>query len=190
MVAVVLPELAFGSSDHHLPFGGTLSLSPRTFSAVLDDLFRSLWTSGWARVLLVNGHGGNVDLCRAAVHQAALDHGLFAATVSYWELLGAGEGGPDVPGHAGAFETSAMLALDAEHVRMDLAARSPGSVSAPTHPAVAVADPIAWAAIDGYTDDSRSASAQAGERALGEAARALAGVITDLAFRRARPRDR
>src|SRR5262245_28053786 len=61
---VVVPALPYGASDHHLPFGGTLSLAPETLLAVLGDLARSLAAQGGRRLVLVNGHGGNIGICR------------------------------------------------------------------------------------------------------------------------------
>lgn len=179
----LLPVLAYGSSDHHLPFGGTLSLAPATLAAVLADLLRSLAHGGFRRVLVVNGHGGNRELCGAAVKQGAVEHGILAAAVSYWDLLGRQPGLDGVPGHAGAFETSAMLALRRDEVRMDRAVPSPGAGSPAPHPAVVLEEPGAWQRIGGFTDDPRRADAALGERAIDEAARALAAVIGAIARR-------
>ncbi|WP_344219141.1 creatininase family protein, partial [Kribbella sancticallisti] len=60
---VITPPVAFGASDHHLPFGGTLSLTAETMQAVLIDLARSAAASGAQRLVLVNGHGGNSGAC-------------------------------------------------------------------------------------------------------------------------------
>ncbi|MGH3587728.1 MAG: creatininase family protein, partial [Pseudonocardia sp.] len=38
---VLAPTLPFGASDHHLPFGGTLSLRVETMTEVVLDLARS-----------------------------------------------------------------------------------------------------------------------------------------------------
>src|SRR5579875_3449265 len=56
---VVTPTVCFGASDHHLPFGGTLSFTVETMTSVLLDTCRSIARDGGRRVLLVNGHGGN-----------------------------------------------------------------------------------------------------------------------------------
>jgi len=55
----VTPALPFGSSNHHLIFGATLSLRTETYYRVLNDLLRSLVTDGFRRIFLLNGHGGN-----------------------------------------------------------------------------------------------------------------------------------
>ncbi len=60
---IVAPTLAFGTSEHHLPFGATLSLRPETLLAVLLDLARSVSEGGGRRLILLNGHGGNCGIC-------------------------------------------------------------------------------------------------------------------------------
>ena len=57
--ALVAPTLAYGMSHLHSEFAGTLSLSPTTLSAVLQDILHSLYRHSFRRVLIVNGHGGN-----------------------------------------------------------------------------------------------------------------------------------
>src|SRR5262245_48274301 len=47
---LVAPVLAFGSSDHHLIFGGTMSLSTETYYRVLRELVESLATDGFRRI--------------------------------------------------------------------------------------------------------------------------------------------
>jgi creatinine amidohydrolase len=64
---LVAPTLAYGMSHQHLEFSGTLSLSPATLSAVLQDLLQSLYRHGFRRVLVVNGHGGNQPALQSAV---------------------------------------------------------------------------------------------------------------------------
>ncbi|GAA3090465.1 creatinine amidohydrolase/Fe(II)-dependent formamide hydrolase-like protein [Kribbella aluminosa] len=83
---VLAPPVPFGASDHHLPFGGTLSLSPETLLAVLLDLARSLHADGGHRLVLVNGHGGNTGICHAAA-AASTRYNLNVAHIDYWQLL-------------------------------------------------------------------------------------------------------
>jgi creatinine amidohydrolase len=64
--AVVAPTVCYGMSHLHLEFAGTISLSPMTLSAVLQDIFHSLYRHGFRRVLVVNGHGGNQPSLQSA----------------------------------------------------------------------------------------------------------------------------
>jgi len=63
----VYPAMPFGCSPQFLAYPGTVSLSVETLLAVVRDFFESIYSSGFRRVLIVNGHGGNsavVPLCR------------------------------------------------------------------------------------------------------------------------------
>lgn len=55
----VFPAMQFGITPYYLAFPGTLSLKAATYMAVIRDLLDSLYKTGFRRVLIVNGHGGN-----------------------------------------------------------------------------------------------------------------------------------
>lgn len=169
---LVAPCLPFGSSHHHLPFGGTLSLSTDTYYRVLVDLVESLITDGFRRIFILNGHGGNNELIQLAARDMALQHAAHLAAASYWAIawdaLIAAEahlhGG--LPGHSGVFETSLMLALRPELVRTP-PTRS-GAVAGDPRPTSAYRTELhgAWQRIDGYTDNPAVAHADLGRHYL------------------------
>ncbi len=109
--AVVAPVLPYGSSGEHAGFAGTLSIGTEVLHAVIVELVRSAALT-FERVVLVNGHGGNHQGVTAAVAQLVSEgHGVMS-----WS--------PSIPGgdaHAGRTETSLMLAIAPESVRLDLA---------------------------------------------------------------------
>ena len=84
---LLAPTLAYGASDHHLPFGGTLSLGVATFQLVLRDLLASAASAGVRRVFVLNGHGGNAAACAIAVAEASREHDLVAATAMASDLV-------------------------------------------------------------------------------------------------------
>ena len=181
---LVAPALPFGSSHHHLPFGGTLSLGTETYYRVLVDLVESLIAGGFRRVFVLNGHGGNNELIQLAARDLALKHPVHVAAASYWTIawnaLGEVQATPstELPGHSGAFETSLMLALRPELVReprphrTDLPPFDPRSL--PTFRAEMHG---AWQRIAGYTDSPEQARVEHGDRYLqvivGEVSRAF-----------------
>ncbi|MGW5567958.1 creatininase family protein [Streptomyces tendae] len=184
---VRLPALPFGHSPHHL-FAAAVSLSAATLGAVLDDVLDSLVTSGYRRVMVVNGHGGNDEIMRLAVKRFALRARVTVAACSYWTVTaGEGEdedeaGRPDVtPGHAGWFETSLMLAARPELVRTPVPARTPVEppplFDHPPHPGLTVERHGEWERVDGSTDDACGADADRGGRLLDDRARGLARAI-------------
>jgi creatinine amidohydrolase len=130
---VLCPTLAFGSSHHHLAFGGTLSLAPELYTQVIVDLISSLLQNGFRRIVLLNGHGGNITPVKQAL--ALLSHRYDAtlqpniALVTYWELAGdvfSGASPMESPAlsHACEYETSLMLHLFPEKVRMENVVRA------------------------------------------------------------------
>lgn len=182
---VRLPALPFGHSPHHL-FAAAVSLSAATLGAVLDDVLDSLVTSGYRRVMVVNGHGGNDEIMRLAVKRFALRARVTVAACSYWTVTADEDeeeaGRPDVtPGHAGWFETSLMLAARPELVRTPVPARTPVEppplFDHPPHPGLTVERHGEWERVDGSTDDASGADAGRGVRLLDDRARGLARAI-------------
>jgi creatinine amidohydrolase len=191
---VRLPVLPFGHSPHHL-FAAAVSLSAATLGAVLDDVLDSLATSGFRRIMVVNGHGGNDEIMRLAVKRFALRREAVAAACSYWTVTDRGEDGgrPEaVPGHAGWFETSLMLAAHPSLVRTPVPARReagpPPLFDRPPHPGLTVERHGEWERAGGSTDDASGADAGTGRLLLEDRARGLARAV--LAFHAATRTDR
>jgi creatinine amidohydrolase len=185
---LVAPALPYGSSEHHLVFGATLSLDAVVLLAALRSLCRSAVDSGFQRLFLLNGHGGNEEIVRLAAREASRDTGAAIACGSWFELgrdamLAVGADGlMRMPGHAGAFETSAVLA-----VRPDLVGEReprtppPGAGRSAGPGPLRVERPGFWQSIDGFTDDPSTADAALGARCLEAAASAVAEALGALA---------
>lgn len=176
---VLAPHLWIGASDHHLPFGGTLTLSPETLLALLNDLLASISSAGATRVVLINGHGGNSGVCHAAAAAASARHSLTVAHIDYWKVL------PDdvsadipVPGHAGAFETSMLLATSPELVR-DISDRAEAPVFE-SRRGVDLHSAAHWSAIDGYTDHPEDATLALGTHLTEEIVNSLSAALIEL----------
>ena len=164
------PLLWLGNSHHHMDFAGTLSAAPRTYLDLLGDLIDNLVTHGFQRIVLLNGHGGNIVPAAQAVfearqrHRARSDLTLLSAT--YW-LLGSRPKQldpalvQDQMGHACEWETSMMLHLAPALVgeRSQIDAVSPGM---PFEPAAQ-----GWITKErsapGHIGDPRQATAAKGE---------------------------
>ncbi len=126
--AFLAPTVRLGCSEHHVGFAGTISLSEQTFHAVVLDAVRSLLAGGFRRVVLVPTHGGNFGPLAGALE--LLDDEERRRTVALTDLgvlfeialigerefgVPLGEGGL----HAGEWETSLMLSIHPELVKMD-----------------------------------------------------------------------
>lgn len=188
---IIAPTLTFGSSDHHLPFGGTLSLSSETYLHVVMDLLRSMIASGARRVLVVNGHGGNHELNEIAVRDVALQQTsgkhIALAAGSWWTIAAQDLAprreftGTRLPGHAGEVETAMMLAMRPELVQENLPARENDPSLGTKIPGARTEGEVRWADFDGFTDSPALATPGLGALALEIAANALATAITRLA---------
>ncbi len=172
--AVLCPTVGYGLSEHHLAFTGTLTLRPTTYLALIDDLLESLAHAGLRRVLIVNGHGGNVDALSIAARTARRDRGMLVASIM-WALLAADEVANHAAGtsygHACETETSLALALIPDRVHLDRIGE-PGSrtsVDELTDPPRASVHESVWLhewSSDGALGDPRQAHEQAGRRIL------------------------
>jgi creatinine amidohydrolase len=164
------PLLWLGNSHHHLDFAGTLSAAPRTYLDLLGDLIDNLVAHGFRRVVLLNGHGGNIVPAQQAVFEARQryrdrDDLLFLAA-TYWLLGGKPElVDPSIVqtrmGHACEWETSMILHL-APNLVGDLGAIEPVSAAMPFDPAAQ-----GWITKErsepGHIGDPRRATAKKGE---------------------------
>lgn len=156
------PPVAFGASGEHETFPGTVSIGSQVLHDVLVELGRS--ACRWAgKIMFVNGHGGN--------------HGALCSAVALLRREGRDTAWAHcaVPGgdaHAGRTETSLLLALAPDTVRMDLAV--PGNVE-PLQELMPVMRSGSVRAVSesGVLGDPTGANAA-------EGARLLAGVVRDV----------
>ncbi|MGP5128348.1 creatininase family protein [Brachybacterium tyrofermentans] len=171
---VLCPTLPYGFSGHH-QFAVALSLPPTILLDVLSALLDSLVAAGFRRILVVNGHGGNIEMMSQAIKLAALRHPILAACCSYWQLL---EPTPGAPGHAGAFETALMSAVHPDLVSAD----GNGPRELPLFdqqlvPGLHLERHDEWPRTGGVTDPPGPGDPDRGETALAEAATALHACI-------------
>jgi creatinine amidohydrolase len=121
---LLLPTLWTGLSPHHMGLPGSLTLRTSTFIDVVQDVCTSLLHHGVRRIVLLNGHGGNVSALGVVLARLG-EQGLpveRVAVVTYWHLVAhrtsefrdTRHGGT---GHAGEFETSLMLATHEQLVK-------------------------------------------------------------------------
>ena len=64
---VVFPVLAFGITPYFADYPGSISLRMDTYARIITDVLDSLHSTGFKRVLFVNGHGGNTPGQTAAL---------------------------------------------------------------------------------------------------------------------------
>jgi creatinine amidohydrolase len=115
-----LQVIPFGVSSHHKQFWGTIFISPKTFKEYVKETCLSLNYYGVRKIVVVNGHGGNLAALSDLAREFKED-GVFMSVFQWWpavaKLL------PDLfvseeRRHAGAEETSVNLALHPNLVNM------------------------------------------------------------------------
>jgi creatinine amidohydrolase len=125
---LLLPPLAYSKSNEHAWSAGTMWLSATTLLAVIDDIARCVATTPARRLVFLNGHGGNSALLQVASRDVRLAHGL--RTFVMHPSLPADHGGTSPASelgmgiHSGHEETSVVLHLRPDLVRLELAQRS------------------------------------------------------------------
>jgi creatinine amidohydrolase len=160
--ALLAPALAYGASGEHESFPGTVSLGTAALTTLLVEYGRS--ACRWAdRLLVVNGHGGNLDAVRAAVPLLRSE----GRDVAWFPC-----GVPGGDAHAGRTETSLMLHLAPERVRETLAEAGPTAPIGDLLPRLR-AEGVRGVSPNGVLGDPAGASADEG-RAL------LAGIVDRL----------
>jgi mycofactocin system creatininase family protein len=117
--SALAPPIAFGSSGEHADFAGTLSIGTDVLRDVVVELVRDS-SRHWSSLLVVNGHGGNLDALQLAEEVCRHEGRNFAVVHLAVEGMDA---------HAGLAETSMMLYLDPDRVRLPL--MQPGHIGLP-----------------------------------------------------------
>ncbi len=163
--ALLLPAIAYGDAWTAEGWAGTLSLSPDTLRATVTDLGRGLHRMGVRGLVTINGHFGNREpIALAARTLSELGLPVLHLDYPHLEALAAQhmESEPAGPGfyHADEVETSMMLALAPESVRLDRA-----QPEYPAFPALFGSEPMKLSTFNrsGVFGDPRPATAAKGE---------------------------
>ena len=191
---IVAPILPFGSSWHHYPFGGTISLTSPTFIIAVQEALEGLVRCGFRKIVVLNGHGGNSDHVGVVGQDLVnrLDHPVTVATGNYWDIARPALLEKNlldsslIPGHAGRFETSIMMALRPDMVREeglkrvhDVSEDDSGLDVDLTGAVVQVHG--TWAKGPGHTDNPAAADAELGRAMFEVIADAVADFYSNFA---------
>ena len=192
--ALVAPPINYALSYPHVGFTGLVQVRISTFMALIEDLCASFATSGFKRIIFLNGHYDNTYAiaygCAAAAEKLTRD--VKAFPVNYWDALTAEEidewSGLKNGLHANRAETSAVLAINPDLVDMERAnAEFPPFPNytintGPVHTAFFFTSPgsVHWATKSGTWGDARQSTAEAGERYLEAGVRSTLAVLDNI----------
>ena len=177
---LVAPPVNYGMSLHHMGFPGSLSLRPGTLTSIIIDLLESAYEHGFRRVLLLNGHGGNIAAIQVALAEALHElRGLEVRLANWWQapeiaklFEEAYPGQP--PAHSDAGETSMLLAIRPDTVHLERAEYSPDAPRGLFLTRYVFLEHYPHGVIGG---DPRQATAEVGERAIKTAVAAYEKVL-------------
>jgi creatinine amidohydrolase len=193
--ALFLPPHNVGLSTEHLSYPGTLTLSPATLIALWSELGACVARAGVKKLLLFNGHGGNVAAMDIVARELRQRHGLLTYSASWFSLplpdavqglFSAQEHRFGI--HGGEIETSMMLHLAPATVRMEEARdwRSSSQDRAEAHAILGNgrSAKMGWAIEDyhpaGAVGNAAAATADKGRAVVQAAGEALAQLLSEL----------
>lgn len=179
---LVLPVVWTGLSEHHMSFGGTITLDFAAFSALVEGVVRSVQRHGFRRIVLLNAHGGNENALRTITDELTPKLGVPIVQLTYWYAAAVAiakiletQGGLQ---HACEAETSMMMAARPELVATDRIALAKSNQT-PDVSDVAGGGVYRWRTIgsrsgSGVIGNPEAARAEKGERLFEAIADALA----------------
>lgn len=189
---VVAPTVWMGLAEHHVAFGGTFSLSLTTYHALLRELCRSILRARFKKILIVNGHGGNIAALAAMTTDLAQELSAPIATTTLYDFAHQSDAYvsilEDQTGvqHACEAESSMMLAAFPDCVRTDRISEAfnPRGVQKDRKLGNSTPPLNRWRSFSmiaptGVMGDARKATAIKGERLLDVAAELLAARLID-----------
>jgi len=190
---LVLPAQNVGKSDEHSAFPGTLSVSYETLGRLWFDLGESVHRSGCRRIIFFNSHGGQPQLIDIVCRELRVRLQMLAVNCAWFNLLqmsdlfDAQELQYGI--HGGAVETSIMLYLHPDLVKMDQARNFVSRAIALDAQSAVLrvegATSIGWQTQDlneaGACGDASRANASLGKELVERAARGLAALVADVA---------
>jgi len=184
---VVAPAVPVAVAEEHRQFTGTLWTDESTFRAYVRDIVASLAAHGWDRVVLVNGHGGNVAALREVAGRIVRHDDAYAVPFTWFDEV-------DVEanmGHGGPLETALLMATNPEIVREDRLAEASENGSdrwGDWQGRTNLAFDSDEFTENGVVGDPRGGSAELGETLLDEAVEALIALLDAIAGRDPEPR--
>ncbi|MGP1395928.1 MAG: creatininase family protein [Inquilinaceae bacterium] len=190
--ALLLPTMAIGKSNEHLAYPGTLTLTAKTLIDVWFETAEGVKRAGLAKILFVNAHGGQPQVMEIVARELRVRHGLLAVSSSWWHmglpdgLVDADEARHGI--HGGTVETSIMLHLRPDLVRMDRAADFvsvlPETEAANERLRYVGGVGIGWQAQDLHPDgaagDASAATADIGARVVAHVTQGLAELVAEV----------
>ena len=120
--ALVAPTVSYGVARSLCGHPGTLAIGSEVFEIYMSDIVTSLAKVGFGKIIVLNGHGGQIDELKSALFRVSREYNTRTLLINWWYEL------EDLRksilkrqgGHAGSDETACIMAIDASLVEKDL----------------------------------------------------------------------
>ena len=179
--AVLGPTIPVGVAAEHRQFPGTLWVSEDTFRDYVRETVSSLASHGWNRVVVVNGHGGNVSALRELCGTLVRETDTYAVPFTWFDAGVFDDLAVDLRmGHGGPAETSLLQHVAPDVVdadRLDAAGEEAADRWGEWQSGVNLAYDSAEFSENGVVGDPRDGSPEIGEQLYESATAALAGLL-------------
>jgi creatinine amidohydrolase len=189
--AYALPTLCYGKSNEHWHFPGTITLSATTLMTTLIEVAESLYRAGFRKLVLMNAHGGQpqvIEIVARDLHQKYDDFMVFPLFTwrvphNAGEFLSTKE--KELGIHAGDAETSVLLSILPDQVKMDAAVcEYPQQLPEASLLSMEGKLPFAWTTRDlsrsGVIGDATVATREKGDRIMESVSDGWVKVIRDV----------
>lgn len=184
MPIIVAPTLWCGLAEHHMAYGGTFTFDIPTYRVVLLSFLKCIERHGFKKVLIVNGHGGNISALATFLQDFATETGLKICATTYFELAQPAmepilEDQERIR-HACEGETSMMMYFAPDLVRHEKLPEAVGPTFTTPRP-LRVDRYRSFRSFSetGVVGDARRASPEKGERLAAVSCDAIAAVLKD-----------
>jgi len=125
--AIAAPTTAFGYAEYFRCMAGGVQLKAETFCSLLEDICENFLNHGLRRLIILNGHGGNLPLIEQTLYKLKKKHSVWIPCINLWKTITPEkwnefhpELGAKAFAHGGDPMTSMYLHLFPELTRMDL----------------------------------------------------------------------
>jgi creatinine amidohydrolase len=177
--AVIAPAVNYGITTSLLAYPGSVTISPETFQKFLSELLISVANCKFEKIVVINGHGGQIEQLGRAAREAWTATRVKITVVHWWmccsDIVEEIFGHPG--GHAGTDENAAVQAFRPDLIKADLYSkdmvyRVPDGFASYPNPGTI----LAYKDNAGYIDFDQSKA----EIYFDEAVRRLKGHILDI----------
>jgi creatinine amidohydrolase/Fe(II)-dependent formamide hydrolase-like protein len=85
---IVAPTLPYGYTEFNKDYAGAINISRETFTSFVLDICRSLNDFGVKKIILFNGHGGNLDSLVDVAYRLREERGVLISILEWWKIMG------------------------------------------------------------------------------------------------------